>query len=237
MKSNSKIVDLFTKHRDQAKRGLGKQHENTIMCQSFYNDPLSSYSDVMQFADTNGRRRRAQVNFQKIQQNVDSVVGFMAQNRRVAKYIACVRGDQMQQLYSKNMNALYRFHRDNMNADQLESKQDLDLVVCGYGAIETDLSYIVGKSTMTPNGEIVKVRIDPMRVYWDTKARAGNLTDARFTGYYDDYTLHDALDLFQGSREDDFEKTSDTAAEDKAGYVYNPWGGLYDKIKLDNTIS
>ena len=24
--------------------------------------------------------------------------------------------------------------------------------------------------------------------------------------------------------------------EDKAGYVYNPWGGLYDKIKLDNSV-
>lgn len=236
MKSDTVVADLFKKQRDQATRGLGKQYDNTIMCQSFYNDQDSSYQDTVQFADTNGRKRRAQVNFQKIQQNVDSVVGFLAQNRRQARYVARVNGNPQQQIYSKNMNALYDYHRGNMNADQLESKQDLDVAVNGYGAIDTDLSYVVGRATTDPNGEIIKARLDPMRVYWDSRARAANITDARFVGYYDDYSLEDALDLFQGSKEDDFEKVSDTSQEDKAGYVYNPWGGLYDKIKAENTV-
>jgi hypothetical protein len=210
--------------------------DNTVLCQQFYNDNNSNYSDSIQFADDGGRRRRALVNFQKIQQNIDSVVGFMAQNRRQAKYIARVNQDQQQQLYSRNMNALYTYHRENTNADQLESKQDLDLCVNGYGAIETDLSYIVGNATTDPNGQIIKVRLDPMRTYWDSNACAANIMDARYCGYYNDYELQDALDLFQGSKEEDFEPTSDSDVEDKAGYVYNPWGGLYDKIKLDNTV-
>lgn len=236
MQSNTSISKLFKKQRDQAKRGLGSQYDNTILCQSFYNDNQSNYSDWVQFADDNGRRRRAMVAFQKIAQNIDSVVGFMAQNRRQAKYIARLNGDEPRQVYSRNMNALYTFHRDNMNADQLESKQDLDLVVNGYGAIETDLSYIVGNATTDPNGEIIKVRIDPMRIYWDSNARAANIMDARFCGYYNDYELAEALALFQGSKEEDFEPVSDSGVDDKAGYVYNPWGGLYDKIKLDNTV-
>lgn len=236
MESDSEIAKLVKKQSNQSKRGLGVQYDNTILTQSFYNDSQSNYSDWIQFGEENGRRRRAQVNFQKIQQNVDAVVGFMAQNRRQAKFLARINQDEQQQLYSRNMNALYTYHRENTNSDQLESKQDLDLVVNGYGAIETDLSYIVGNATTDPNGQIIKVRLDPMRVYWDSNARAANVMDARFCGYFNDYELKDALDLFQGSKEDDFEPVSDSGVDDKAGYVYNPWGGLYDKIKLDNTV-
>lgn len=236
MKSDDAVAKLFEKQRKQSKRGLSVQYDNTIMCQSYYNDNNSNYSDWVQFGDNTGRKRRAMVNFQKIQQNVDAVVGFMAQNRRQAKYTAHVNGEQGQQIYSRNMNALYSYHRENMNADQLESKQDLDLVVNGYGAIETDLSYIVGNATTDPNGEILGVKLDPMKCYWDSSARSANVLDARYLGYYSDYELQDALELFQGSKEEDFEPVSDSEVSDKAGYVYNPWGGLYDKIKLDNSV-
>lgn len=236
MKTDIEIAKLFDKQRKQAKKGLSSQYDNTILTQTYYNDSESSYQQQMQFSDQLGRKRRAQVNFQKIQQNIDAVVGFMAQNRRQAKYIARVNGEAPQQIYSRNMNALYSYHRENCNADQLESKQDLDLVVNGYGAIDTDLSYIVGRSTTDPNGEILKMKLDPMRIYWDSTARAANIMDARYMGYYNDYELQDALDLFQGSKEEDFQMVDDNEPEDKAGYVYNPWGGLYDKIKLDNSV-
>ena len=236
MLSDSELAKMVKKQRNHAKRGLGSQYDNTMMCQSYYNDSESSFSDTIQFGDESGRRRKAMVRFQKIQQSVDAVVGFMAQNRRQAKYIARVNSDQARQIYSRNMNALYTFHRENTNADQLESKQDLDMVVSGYGAIETDLSYIVGNATTDPNGQIIKVRLDPMRVYWDSNAHAANVMDARYAGYFNDYELKDALALFQGSKEEDFEPVSDSDVDDKAGYVYNPWGGLYDKIKLNNTV-
>lgn len=230
------LSKMFKQQRDTSKRGLSAQYDNTVLTQSFYNNPLSQYSDYVMFQDDFSRRRRGYVNFQKLNQSVDAIVGFMAQNRRQAKYLARVNNSQDQQLYSRNMNALYSYHRENMNADQLESKQDLDLVVNGYGAIDTDVSYIVGKSTTLPGGEIVKMRIDPMRVYWDSAARAPNIEDRRWCGYSSDYELHDALNLFQDSKAVDFEPVSDSEVEDKAGYVYNPWGGLYDKIKLDNSV-
>src|ERR1700743_2949926 len=147
MKPNFEIAKLVKEQKDHAKRGLGIQYDNTLLCQSFYNDSQSNYSDWVHFADDNGRRRRAMVYFQKIPANIDAIVGFMAQNRRQAKFIAHVNNEQLQQLYCKNMNALYSYHRENMNADQIESKQDLDMIVNGYGAIDTDLSYIIGKST------------------------------------------------------------------------------------------
>jgi len=229
VKSNAKIVDLFKRQSKRAISGLSAQYDNTRLCQSFYNAIDSNYEDNIQFSDTRGRKRRAMVRFQKIGQSIDSVVGFMAQNRRQAKFAARVTSSEQQAKYSRNMNELYDYHRENMNADQVESKQDLDLVVNGYGATETDLSYIVGKATTLPGGEIIKVRVDPLMVYWDSQAKGGNLQDARYCGYYSVHTLQDALELFESSKEDDFEKVG--TDEDKSGYSYYAEGGLYDRIR------
>lgn len=226
--------DLKTikKQKDRAIAALGDQYDNTRRCFAAYNANNTEYQDQIQFADTLGRKKRAQVRFNDIQSPVDSVVGFMAQNRRKAKYIARVDATPAQQLYSKNMNALSDFHRENQNADQIETEQDADMVIAGYGATETDLSYMVGKSTSMPNGEIIKVKLDPERVYWDTSDTSRNLQKAAFAGYWDEYELKQALELFQDSKEDDFETA--TADDNRGGYTYNPWGGVYDKIREDN---
>lgn len=229
------VPKIFRKQREISKRGLSQQYENTETAWSFYNADQMTYSDRIQFEDTWGRKRRAIVNFNKVQQNVDSVVGFMAQNRRQAKFIAHVPKDQNQELYSKNMNAIYTFHREQANADQLESEQDLDMMVNGYGAIDTELSYVIGNATMMPNGDITKKKLDPTCTYWDPSAKGANINDAHWAGYWEDFELRDALNLFQGSEEKDFEEVS---AEEpgNTGYVFNPYGGIYDKIKLDNTV-
>lgn len=232
--NKDEVIKTFKKQREISKRGLSAQHENNESTWAFYNADQMSYQDQIQFADTVGRKRRALVNFNKVQQNVDSVVGFMAQNRRQAKYVARVPQNQGQQLYSKNMNAIYDYTRENTNADQLESDQDLDMMVQGYGAVDTDLSYIVGAATTMPNGEILKARISDT-AYWDIYARGKNLLDARWSGYYKDLELVDALSLFQDSKEENFEEISEEEPT-SAGYVFNPYGGIYDKIKMDSTV-
>lgn len=236
MRSDKEVIKLFEKQKNITKRGLSTQWDNTRLCLSFYNDDAMSYSDRIQFADDNGRRRRATVNFNKVKENVDAVVGFMAQNRRQAKYVARVNGSDKQQLYSKNMNALYSYHRENMNADQIETDQDADMMINGYGAIETDLSYIVGNATTMPGGEVIKHRLDPLRVGWDPNAKAKNLADKRWVYYFEDFDLQEALDLFQGSKKDDFATVSDEDLDSNKGYVYNPWGGLYDQIKALDAV-
>lgn len=233
--TDSKVADKFNNHLQISKRGLSQQYNNTDACFSFYNGDMMTYQDKIQFMDPGGRRKRATVNFNKVQVNIDSVVGFMAQNRRQAKFIARQNKSEIQNLYSKNMNALYSFHRENMNADQIETDQDADMLICGYGATETDLSYIMGNSTTSPNGEILKMRLDPKRVGWDPNTKSKNLLDARWVYYFQDYDLRDALELFQGSTKEDFEAVEDSGLVD-TGYVYNPWGGLYDKIKLHDSV-
>lgn len=232
--NKSEVAKKFKKDRTLAKRGLGAQYDNNIKAIEFYNGDTMSYEDRIQFIDDLGTRRRALVQFNKVQPNVDAVTGFMAQNRRQAKFIAHVPKSEDQQNYSKKMNALYDYHRENENADQVETEQDLDMMICGYGVTDTDLSYIVGNATTNPNGEILKMKIDPNRFYWNPAARGKNLLDSTFKGYWEDYDLSDALDLFQGSTEEDFERVGDES--ESSGYQYNPWGGLYDKIKLEDSV-
>lgn len=229
------VSKIFRKQREISKRGLSQQYENTEASWSFYNADQMTYSDRIQFMDTWGRKRRATVNFNEVQPNVDSVVGFMAQNRRQAKAIARLNMNQGQQLYSKKGNALLDYHRKNTCAEQLETDQDLDMVVDGYGAIDTELSYDIGNATTMPNGEIVKKKLDPSCVYWDPAAKGRNNKDAKWTGYWEDYELRDALNLFQGSKSADFEEVS-SEEPSNGGYIFNPYGGIYSKIKLDNTV-
>lgn len=233
---DTEVAKLFKKQRDISKRGLSKQYENTDMCQEAYDADVVDYQDDIQFQDETGRKRKATVNFSKIQPSVDGIVGFFAQNRRQAKFFARVDANQSQELYSKNMNALFGFHREAANADQLETDQDADMMVVGYGAIDTDLSYIIGNATKDPNGQIVKLKLGTKTTYWDPSCTKKNLIGSRWTGYWQDYDLEDALDLFQDSVEDDFEQVVATDSDDDDGYTYNPWGGVYDKIKELNTV-
>jgi hypothetical protein len=198
---------------------------------------MNTYEDKIQYTDGTGSKKRATVKFQKIQPNVDAVSGFMMQNRSVAKYTARMRATPEQSLFSRNMNALYSYHRENSSADQVESEQDTDMLICGYGATETDLSYLVGNSTTSPNGEILKMRLDPLKVGWDPKASGKNIKDAGWAYYFFDYKLSDALDLFDNSKEEDFETVDQDETDDiDRGYTYNPYGGVYDKIKADDTV-
>jgi hypothetical protein len=236
MKSKSEIAKIIKRQRNLAKRSLSSQYENTLNCHAFYNGDSMSYRSAVQFLNAGGQRQKALVNFNKVQEPVDAVCGFMAQNRRQAKFFARVNSEELQQLYSKKMNAVYEYHRENENADQIESDQDLNMLINGYGATDTEVSYMYGQSTNMPNGTINKINLDPECLYWDPTARAKNLIDARFCGYWRDYDLREALDLFQGSKEDDFQTVDqDTGAPD-TGYQFNPWGGLYDKIKMNDGV-
>jgi hypothetical protein len=225
------IIKKLKKQRRESQAALADQYENTRKCQEFYSGDTMSYRDRIQFQDAFGQKKRAMVQFNSVQAPVDSVVGFMAQNRRVAKFAARVPDSEEGNIRSKYMNALYGYVRDNTNADQLESDQDADMMVNGYGAIDTDISYVAGRSTTDPHGEVVKLKIDPLCVGWDAKARNKNITDARFAYYWVDYELHDAVNLLQNSKEEDFEAASALDSDNDSGYTYNPYGGVYDKIK------
>lgn len=234
MKSNSDISKQFKAHLQDTMRGLNSQYENTRQCQGFEAGDMMAYRDTIQFADAYGQKKKSLVQFNKVKPYVNAVKGFMAQNRRRAKYSAHMDNNPMQEFYSKYANAMADYVRSEANADQKETQMDGDMLICGYGAIETDMTYGVGESTTDPNGQIVMGRLDPLQVGWDPYAREPNLMDARWVFYQRDYALEDALDLFSDSDEDDFENSTDHDMGEEAGYRWFARGGRYNKIKEAN---
>lgn len=234
MLKDAQLVSNFKKHMRSSQRGLSKQFQNTRTCQSFYAGDMMEYRDQVQFVSQTGQKKRAMVQFNKVKPYVNAVKGFMAQNRRKCRYEAMIRGQRIQELYTQYANALSDFCREKMHADQVETQQDGDMLIGGYGAVETALTYGQGHSTTDPNGEIIMGPLDPLAVGWDPFAKQTNLLDARWVYYERDYALDDALDLFSDSEEQDFDEAVDQDHDDDGGYTWYARGGRYNKIKEGN---
>lgn len=234
IKSNTAIVKQFKEHLQESQRGLGSQYTNTRKAQAFYAGDLMSYRDSVQFQDGTGQRKKAMVSFNKVKPYVNAVKGFMAQNRREAKYVAHMDNNPVQEFYSKYANAMKSYIREQANADQKETQMNGDMLINGYGAMETDMTYGIGESTTDPNGQIVMGRLDPLQVGWDPYAREPNLMDSRWCFYQRDYALEDALGLFSDSEEDDFENSTDHDLGEDSNYQWYAAGGRYNKIREAN---
>lgn len=228
MKSTKEIAKQFKKHKTLTQSRLSKQYRNTKKCQSFYAGDFMSYEDHVGFTDVRGKNKKALVKFNKVKPYVNAVKGFMAQNRRTPKYEARIQNDKLQELFSGYANAISGYVRDQANADQIETQQDGDMLINGYGCTETALSYGDGYATTEADGEVIIGRLDPLSVGWDPHAKATNLLDRRWDYYAKEYDLEDAKQLFKHSDEEDFEASGDE--EDKNDYEYFPYGGAYDKI-------
>jgi hypothetical protein len=229
MLKDDKLIAQFKRHLGISKGKLAKQYSNTKRCQAFYAGDIMSYKDTVSYVDQSGRARKTLVKFNKVKPYVNSVKGFMAQNRRRPKYEARIENSKLQELFSGYANSISDYCRDNANADQIETQQDGDLLMVGYGAVETALSYGEGYISSETDGEYLMGRLDPLSVGWDPFARAPNLLDSRWVYYCKEYALDTALKLFDDSEADDFQEVAADNAEQN-NYEYFPNGGRYDKI-------
>lgn len=229
MKSTKDIAAQFKRHKEITQSRLAKQYANTKKCQSFYAGDFMSYQDRIDFTSVRGEKKKALVKFNKVKPYVNAVKGFMAQNRRKPKYEARIQNDKLQELFSGYANAISGYCRDNANADQIETQQDGDMLIVGYGCTESALTYGEGYATSEADGEYIKGRLDPLAVGWDPYAKATNLLDRRWDYHAREYNLDDAKVLFSRANEEDFEEADD-GNERNANYEYFPYGGNYDKI-------
>ncbi len=227
MKTRKEISEEFQCNLKITKSKLSRQYRNTKKCRSFYAGDFMDYEDSLVVKDGVGRQKRTMVKFNKIKPYVNSVKGFMSQNRRIQKYEARIQDSKVQQLFSNYANGIARYVRENGYADQVESQQNGDLLVNGYGAVETAMSYGDGYLSNAEYGQIIYGRIDPLSVGWDPFARATNILDARWVYAIKEFSLDDAKLLFDEEDPQVFEAASQ---EENSSYEYFPNGGLYDKI-------
>lgn len=228
MLSKDEVVKKFKKDISLAKTVLASQYDNIKKCQAAYSGDLMTYKDSINVVDTRGRMKNVMVQFNKIKPYVNAVRGFMAQNRRKAEYTARVEDDQQQELYSQYLNSLSDYTRDLSNADQVETQQDGDFLIGGIGAVETNISYDLGFSTRSTNGEVQIMRLDPLSCFYDPTARQTNVLDAKFVGCHKVYDRQQAYELFDDNNPQDFESAYMTETGNKMPW---PAGGHYDKIQ------
>lgn len=216
--SDKKLRKQWDKHRNISESALDEQHSVAHDDHSFYAGDKMAYT-----ASVTDKGRRSMVVFNKVKPYVDAVAGFMIQLRRKPQYIAQLFDNVQQQELSTYLNALSDYARDNANMDQIESKQDKDMLICGYGAIDTNVLY-----ECNPDGEVRAENVEFDDIFWDPQAKEKNLLDARWVFRRKKYSRDEAAKRFPGVNPDEFESYTG----DQTNFVYNPQGGLYDKIAL-----
>ena len=230
MKSPKEVAKQFKRHKEITQSRLNKQYSNTKKCQSFYAGDFMSYQDKVDFINIRGEKKKALVKFNKVKPYVNAVKGFMAQNRRKPKYEARIQNNKLQELFTGYANAILGYARDNANADQVETQQDGDMLINGYGWVETALTYGEGYVSSEADGEYIKGQLDPLAVGWDPFAKQTNLLDRRWDYFAREYNLDDAKKLFSRENDEDFEAVTTDDGVNAADYEYFPYGGNYDKI-------
>lgn len=222
--SDSKLIIQFEDHRKYSERGLSRQRADAAEAHAFYAGDRMSYE-----ASILDKGRKQMVTFNHVKPFISAVNGFMIKLRRKPKYQAKLKDQELQAVLSDYLNSFSDYIRQNANFDQLESRQNLEMLITGYGAIDTNISW-----EFNPDGEVRGELIDSNDVFWDSEARETNILDGRWAFRRKQFNIKEALRIFKGSEPNDFEEVSSDAQNN---FVYNPEGGLYDKVSYGTDTS
>ncbi len=225
MMNKKEILKNFENHYRISKAGCSNQWRHIKDCRSFYNGDYMNYTDQVTFGH-GARMKVKEVSFNCIKPYVNSIVGFMAQQRRKPDYQAKVQSSEDQEALSDYQNGYSDYIRENTNADQMETRQDMDVVIGGLGATDTAATLKIGAPTRDPNGEIIVERVDPCEVGWDPAAIMPNLLDSGWVYRVKEYDVEEAEELFD-VEEDELEVSD---SDEDIDYEFNPYGGIQDKI-------
>lgn len=225
--SNDKIIDMMFGSRGFKKRAesdLSDQHEYAQEWYGYWAGDRTFYESGIITT------RKTMVVLNRIKPIIASLVGLSIQLRRKANYQARMLNQQAQVIYSEYLNGFSDYVRERSNADQIETKQNQDMFVCGYGAVDTALSYEAYGVTRDPNGDVIEENICPWDVWWDPMATAPNLLDATYVFRKKKFILEDAIKIFDAT-EDDFRNDLGNA---DSRYEFFP-GGTVDRVAIEGS--
>jgi hypothetical protein len=117
-------------------------------------------------------QQRVPVTFNRVGILIDAVIGYEVNNRQETRYIPRTQGDaKVNELLTEGAN----YFRDQCDAEFEESDAFRDMCICGMGWTNDRLS-----DERNPQYDLVRDRVDPLRMLWDPSARKPNLDDARY---------------------------------------------------------
>lgn len=223
MKSNKEIVKQFyhkNGHYHISMSGLRKQKEEDRINRGFY-----AGDEAFICVNLSEEAKKYYVTMNRTKPYVDSIGGFMAQHRRKPEYTARIPNVAEQEARSAYMNAMSEYVRNDVNADEVETQQDLQQVICGYGATATDITY---DATTNPSGDIIMQECTE-DAYFDPEARNTNLLDSRWCFVKKLMPVEDAVAMYGGD-ESDYEEID---IDERTSYTYWPEGGIYTARSFD----
>ena len=219
MLSNDKLLMQFKKHRQRDEADLQPQHAESRESHEFVAGDSMYYQ-----ANVNDKGQRRAVVFNKVQPYVNAVLGTMIQMRRKPDYQARMEDSEAQQVFSRLTNNFSDYSREQARIEFLETLQDREMLICGYGAIDTNIGY-----DRNPDGEMVAevVRFDD--IFWDGQAKEPNLLDARWIRRKKAFTKEEVVARWGEDKLAEFE----AYGEGSNGLEYNPDGGQYTATAWD----
>lgn len=225
MLSNEEIIKQFygiksdnSGHKGISESGLRNQKDEDETNRGFFAGDRAEYTYEM-----STENKKFAVCFNRVRPYVHSFAGFAAQNRRTPEYFAIEKDDQQREMYTETASTMLSWMRSTANADQIETAQDLQLSICGYGAVAATEDYM-----RNPDGEIAMVECT-RDYWWDPASCQPGMGDRRWEYLRKKVHIKVALKKF-GGKEADYEEAEPT---DFGPYEYWPEGGAYDKIAFD----
>ena len=222
MLSDKDLLKQFNKHKDITEYGLSLQFDYARRAHRFYSGDQGIYAaEVSSYSGD-----KQVIVFNKVMPYIDSVSGFMRQLRRQPEYSARVQDNEEQQSLSEVLNAGSQYLRENANMDFHESDQDKQMLIAGYGALDSNISY-----ETNPDGEVKGEVVSYEDLGWDPQACAPNILDSRWIYRRRKYSEEEAEKRFKGSKPQDFDAVKDQYKQK----VFNPFDGEYTAIAIENT--
>jgi hypothetical protein len=136
---------------------------------------------------------RVPITFNRTLAIVKSVAGIEINGRHEIAFLPRQATNMQQAEFNELLSEGSRWMGDGCDAQDEQSDAFQDCCTCGMGWTEQRLDF-----ELNAEGSYVEERIDPLEMYWDSSARAKNLTDARRVWRVRRMTMNDARELFPG---------------------------------------
>lgn len=190
MKSDQEIINIARKRFEQFLTVSEWWRNNELQ------DGYAVYEGSGQWLQDDLDKQQADlmpvVTINKIAPIIDSVSGFEIQNRTEVEYVPRMT-DEEQKGFTDMLNSTVDYIEQDSNVAHYNSLAFRDMLICGVGATNTNISY-----DFNPDGEVKVGRIFPGCVMWDAAARQKNLADRNWNAVakiVDEDTLREELEL------------------------------------------
>lgn len=117
-------------------------------------------------------QRRPVITFNRISRTINAVIGLEVQNRQEVRYLPRQTDDAG---FNDMLTDAAKWVRETSDFEDEESHAFEDLITCGMGWTEDRVEY-----DEDPDGRIVRDQVDPLEMFWDSRAAGKNLKDSKW---------------------------------------------------------